>query len=82
MFGFFLPESLTLLLPEVALDIVLAHLRSHNKELFNHGPWGRHREPVVLTVIPWRSGLGSTLLHLEFRQVYPEAFPAGYGSIS
>ncbi len=75
MLGFFLPESLALLQPEVALDIDIGHIRSLNKELFTHGPWGRRREPDVLAVAPWRSGLGSTLVHLEVQARRSRAFP-------
>jgi predicted transposase YdaD len=75
MLGFFLPGSLALLQPRVALDIDLGHIRSLNKELYTHGPWGRRREPDVLAVAPWKSGLGSTLVHLEVQARRSSDFP-------
>jgi len=74
-FGFFLPEFINLLFPDVAEGLDLSKLRTLNKELFTHSSEGGRREPDVLVEIPNKNGRGSTMVHIEVQARRSAHFP-------
>ena len=73
--GFFVPEFLTLLFPDVAADLYLSKVRTLNKELFTHAPEGNRREPDILIEVPNKRGRELTIVHMEIQANRSRGFP-------